>query len=207
MDNDVTVKRAIFIQNSVNVRTAFGWASPVDVLTAVKLHCTAFYGCMLWDLGSQKAGTVYSSYNTAVRLLWSCPRQTKTFLVQKVLSSGHMTAKTDILARYGNYFHSMLRSASLEVRVMARLVSRDLRTVTARNLKMVEQLSGLDPWQFGGRRLKDAIHLREEVEVERESEWRVNYLHTLLSRRMEAHYKHHTEEEEWLQKLIDSLVL
>ena len=88
----------------------------------------------LWDLGGEKAGTVYSAYRTAVKLIWQCPRHTKTFLMQQVLSGSHTSARTDVLARYGKFVHSLLSSASFEVRVIVRLVAWDLQTVTARNI-------------------------------------------------------------------------
>ena len=81
MDHDAVVKRAQFIDMSVEVRSMFSWAAPADILKVLKTYCSAFYGSMLWDLGGEKAGQVYRSWNTAVKLTWSCPRWTRTFLV------------------------------------------------------------------------------------------------------------------------------
>ena len=39
MDHDVVVKRAEFIDKSVEVRTMFSWAAPVEVLSALKIYC------------------------------------------------------------------------------------------------------------------------------------------------------------------------
>ena len=101
MEHDTVVKKAKFIDESVEVRTMFHWAAPPDILKAMKVYCSTFYGCMLWDLAGDKAIQVYNSWNTAVKLAWDCPRQTRTFLVQQVLSCGISSARTDILARFG----------------------------------------------------------------------------------------------------------
>ena len=50
MELDASMKRAQFIDKSVEVRTMFHWAAPAEILQALKTYCSAFYGCMLWDL-------------------------------------------------------------------------------------------------------------------------------------------------------------
>ena len=73
MDHDVVVKRAQLIDKSVEVRKMFYWATPTEVLTALRTYCSYFYGSMLWVLGGAKAAQVYSGWDTAVKLALSCP--------------------------------------------------------------------------------------------------------------------------------------
>ena len=54
--------------------------------------------------GRGKARQVFTAWNTAVKLTWGCPRQTKTFLLQNVLSREISSARTDILGRYPKFF-------------------------------------------------------------------------------------------------------
>jgi hypothetical protein len=51
MEYDAVLKRAIFINQSVEIRETFYFASPVEIISAFKVYCSSFYGCMLWDLG------------------------------------------------------------------------------------------------------------------------------------------------------------
>ena len=118
MDQDAVIKRAQFVEKSVEIRTLFDWASPPDILSALKIYCSSFYGCMLWDLGGSKAKQVYSSWDVAVKLTWGCPRETRTFLLQQVLSCGFSSAKTDILSRFVNFFRGLRSSHGKEVRVL-----------------------------------------------------------------------------------------
>ena len=53
MEMDARVKRAKFIADSVEVRESFSFASPVEVLRATKVYCSAMYGSMLWSMEIQ----------------------------------------------------------------------------------------------------------------------------------------------------------
>ena len=52
MDLDTKMKKAEFIGKSTEIRETFNFASPVEVLKAVKLFAGDLYGAMLWDLSS-----------------------------------------------------------------------------------------------------------------------------------------------------------
>ena len=205
MEHDALVKRAIFIGNSLEIREAFAFASPVEILSAIKIYCCSFYGSMLWDLGGEGASQVFNSWTTGVRLTWGVPRATRSYLVQKVLDSGLTSARVDILARFAGFFQSLRKSPSYEVAVMAGLAGRDIRTTTGKNLKLLEELSGLDPWVFGSGRMKQELVKAETVEVPEQDLWRVDYLARLLEERQVLHYGGDREGEERVAALIDSL--
>ena len=61
MEHDAKVKRAEFIDKSVEIRETFKFASPVEVLHTLKVYCSSFYGCMLWDLSGVGASHVYNA--------------------------------------------------------------------------------------------------------------------------------------------------
>ena len=206
MDHDAVVKRAQFINSSVEMRSMFDWAAPTDVLKALKLYCSAFYGCMLWNLGGDKASQVYSAWDTAIKLTWSCPRWTRTFLLQQVLSGGETSARTDILGRYGKFFRGLRTSVSQEVRVLCNFVARDMQTTAAKNIKFVETQSGTDLWTVVPGKLKQALHSNQVVDIPRQDEWMVSYLGSLLRQLMEAKYQVQEERTTRIQDLIDSLV-
>ena len=44
MEQDVAMKRARFIQSSVETRELFKWAAPAEVIKAKKIYCASFYG-------------------------------------------------------------------------------------------------------------------------------------------------------------------
>ena len=104
MDHDARIKRARFIASSSEIRAIFRSAAPLEIIKALKLYCGAFYGSSLWDLGGEAAQKVYSSWDTAVKLLWGCPQWTRTYFLQKILYCGQTSARVEILSRYFNFF-------------------------------------------------------------------------------------------------------
>ena len=206
MDHDAVVKRAMFIEKSVEVRNMFEWAAPAEVLAALKIYCGDFYGSMLWDLGGDKASQIFSAWDTAVKLSWSCPRWTRTFLSQQVLSLDMTSAKTDILGRYGKFAKGLKSSTCDEVRVLFNLVSRDLQSTTGKNLKLVMVKSGLDCLTTSPFKLKKALHMNQTVDIPEQDAWRIPYLTTLLGQLQEAKGLAEDNSIKIIQGLIDSLV-
>ena len=184
----------------------FSWAAPPEILKALRIHCTAFYGSMLWDLGGEKACQVYSAWDTAVKLTWGCPRYTRIFLLQQVLTCGDTSVKTDILSRYGKFMKGLRVSISKEVRVLFNLVARDLQTNTAKNIKLVEGVSETNLWTVGQSKLKKELHSNQLVDIPIRDKWRLIYLSSLLRQHQEASL--HVQEDQMtrIQELINSLV-
>ena len=207
MDHYAKVKRAEFIDKSVEIREIFSFASPVEVLQALKIYCSNLYGSMLWNVAGDWAKQVFNSWNTAVKLAWSCPRDTRTYLAQQVLSCGLDTARCDILTRYAKFFKNLRCSPSKEVAVLANVVSRDIQTTTGTNIRMVEEASGLSAWDCSQEKLRDAIREKELVEVEMHDQWRIPYLNKLLGQRQELVYLGHEIEETRVEELINSLCI
>ena len=207
MEHDAKIKRAEFISKSVELRETFGFASPVEVLRALKLYCSSFYGSMLWDLTGEGASQVFNAWNTAIKLTWSCPRETRTYLVQQVLSSGLDSARTDILVRYAKFVRSLRSSTSKEVSMLANLVARDIRTTTGSNLKLIEEASGLCVWTTGQAKLREAVIANEIVIVEEMDKWRIPLLGKLLGQWQEWSYLGEEVEMTRTSKLVDSLCI
>ena len=173
----------------------------------MKIYCSSFYGCMLWDLGSEAAQQVFNSWSTAVKLTWNCPRKTRTFIVQQVLSCGFTSARTDILCRYSNFVKGLRSSASWEVCVLANLAVRDLQTTTGRNLRVVRDASGLDPLRASQAAIRQAVVEKESVDIDPADVWRIEYLCTLIRKGDEAKLVNQEHQQKDIQELICSLVI
>ena len=206
MEQDASVKRAQFINSSVKIREMFKFAAPAEVLKAMKVHCSSFYGSSLWDLNGEKARQLYNSWNQSIKLIWGCPLWTRTYFVQQVLSCGYFSVRTDILTRFVKFFHSLRCSASKEVRILSRYVARDIQSVTGKNLHLLRDLTSLNPLSASIPKLREAIALAELVEVPIQDRWRLPYLCSLLNQRGEVHYQAMEAEECALTDLINSLV-
>ena len=76
MDHDVKIKRAQFINESIEIRDTFSFAHPEQILQAVRVYCGHNYGSMLWELDSEMVGQYNRAWNTCVKLTNDVPRST-----------------------------------------------------------------------------------------------------------------------------------
>ena len=91
---------------------------------------------------------------------------------------------------------------------MACLVGRDIRTTTARNLRLISSETGLDPWVDSPSTFKKVLREKDDnLVVQPSDRWRVSYLALLLEQRQAAHYGTMEAEEKRLSGLIDSLCI
>ena len=69
MHQDARIRRAIFIDRSVEIREQFHYADSEEVLKAISVYCCDGYGSMLWALASEPAQQYFRAWNTAVKLV------------------------------------------------------------------------------------------------------------------------------------------
>ena len=115
--------------------------------------------------------------------------------------------KTRALTKFHGFFSSLLSSDSMEVRVAARISARDIRRNLGSNVRYLQDMTGIIPWDSCKRETKIILKKEELVDVNVEDEWRLPYLKRLLCQRIMAHYNSEEEEEERLQSLINSLAI
>ena len=202
MDKDARVKRATFIRESTELRESFGFASPSEVLKAVKLYAGSHYGSSLWQFGSESAGQYFTAWKTCVKLAWQVPRQTHTYLVDHLLCSGLTSVRSDILIRYSKFVRGLRVSPSMEVSVMCGVVAGDVNTTTGQNLNVIQWETGLDPLAASVAKMREAFG-KGVATVPDEDGWRLQYLGKLLEARGEAYYG--GEDTSQLTGLIESL--
>ena len=72
---------------------------------------------------------------------------------------------------------------------------------------MVRNMSGLDPWTAVPWKLKEALFKKQLVDIPQQDVWKVDYLRSLLGQLQEAKQLVHEDRIDYIQDLIDSLVL
>ena len=107
MATDAKIRRARYIDKSIDIRDMFRFAHPSQVISALEKYCDDHYGLMLWDLYDDYAGKYFRCWNTAIKLCWNCPRATHTYLVTHMLGCGVPSIRVKILARYIKFFKSL----------------------------------------------------------------------------------------------------
>ena len=204
MEKDAEVKRARFIDSAADIADTFGFANPVEILTATKLYACSLYGSMTWNLFGDRAGQLFRSWNTCVKLAWNVPRSTHTYFVSHLLCGGHNSLRVDVMGRYVKFFWRLKSSASMEVRVMAAIAARDVRSTTGGNLAGLSAETGLDLWTTSAVRVRRVLQ-DQEPQPSVQDMWRVAYLEKLLRSRGNLHYL--GENTEHISQLIDAICI
>ena len=161
---------------------------------------------MLWDLGGNLACQYFNSWKTCIKLAWGITRAARSYFLD-YLSGGLISVKRDVLSRYAGFYKSLLNSSCREVNILARMVAMDIRTTTARNLRLLEEETGGLTWASPSKKIKEELGTRVPA-VPSEDAWRVPYLGKLLEERDRLVYQgeEDSNEVEKVQELIDSLV-
>ena len=79
-------------------------------------------------------------------------------------------------------YRSLIPSPCREVNIQARVVAKDIRSTTARNLRMLERETGGLTWAAPTKKIREELDNRKPV-VPAEDAWRVPYLGKLLEER------------------------
>ena len=205
MRHDATVKRAILIGKSVDVRDSFSFADPSSVLRALNIYCSSYYGSLAgWDLDGPEAHKFYGVWRLNTLLAHNLPRGThRCFL--PLLAPGSVSAKAEIASRFVRFFHGLRAAPSHEVVTAALLQARDLRTTLGRNIAYVERLTGRDIWTVAPGHVRSILMETESVTPDPQTAWRLPYLTKLMIHRGELHSQGMVAEEERVQTLINSL--
>ena len=179
MHQDTKIRRAIFIDCSVEVREQLSYADPAEVLRATAVYCCDGYGAMLWP-----AQQYFRAWNTAVKLTHRVSRKTFTYLTEDFLAGSETSLRNQVLGRFPGFMSSLLESPSPEVRFLARVTVADKASVTSENCQYVERLTGLSPVKYCLARIKSAL---PRLAVPPEQQWRMGLLSSLLALRKEKY--------------------
>ena len=200
MDQDARQKRAQFIDKTSDLRTVFDFAHPEQVIKAGQVYASDAYGFMLYDLKSKASQSYFKSWNTFVKLAWNVPLDTSTYLVENTLAGNFLSLRKQIYSRYVKFFQQLFSSSSKEVRHLVRIVARDARSTVWKNIKHIEEVSGLSPWDYSNWRILEKI---QNAAAPANDEWRMSFLLKLLKIRLQKSSA--LEDTENLTQMIDSL--
>ena len=197
---DTRMKRASFISSSTDIRCMFSFALPAQVLNALIVYSSHFYGSMLWDLYGDVAGQVYRSWNTCVKLVWRLPRSTHNYFVDSLLAEGFPSVRKKIFSQYIGFLSKLRKSVSPEIRMLSYVSAADIRSTTGRNCYNLRQEFSLDPWKSSPNCLKSRYSYYVVPEAD---SWRLPLLTTLLQQRYELNAC--GDSTETAERLIKSL--
>ena len=143
-DNSMTIdmnhKRGIFIGKVNSLMQEFHYAAPHVLLRLVHSYACNLYGSNTWDIFSNECQKICTSYNFAVRNIYNLPRRTHRYLLESLTDLPHLYVQ--LLSRYVTFSKALLSNDALEIRFLASLSVRDMRTVLGRTIAKIADLCG-----------------------------------------------------------------
>ena len=137
-----------------------------------------------------------------MKLAWGVTRATHRYLVDNFLSGGIPSMRSSTLACYWKFFQSVKNSNSLEVRVVANIASKDIRSSTGSNLSGIRRECKDDIDGKPDATVKQLI-LGIKSDVPDMDRWRLGCLRKFLGERYQLLAR--MENTDHIDTIIDSL--
>ena len=180
MEGDARTPRMAFISENLDIRELFSWAHPMQILQAVQVYCSSFYGSMLYDLYGDEAGMIFRCWNTATKLAWQVPRSTFTFLVDRVLTGDFPTLRESLLTRYVAFLQGLSQTNKREIRILCCTAISDGRSTSGRNYRNIAKETRIRLKTSSKQETRNSL---EKPDAPKEEEWRIRLLARLLHER------------------------
>ena len=172
MSKDVRIKRARYIERNVELCQEFPFAHPEVKCQLNKIYNSSFPGSVLYNIASSPVDQIINSWSVSVRQMWGLPFNAHRYLVEE-LAGEH--AHSMLITRFVSFLQNLVKSSKRAVHVMLHKVAGDVSTVTGRNIRMIEELTGnkVDIFQTSIVKLKRYVRY---CPIEGQDNWRVNFI-------------------------------
>ena len=100
-----------------------------------KIFNTHFTGSPLWNLFSDEAVQLESSYNTSVKVMFDLPYDTHRCLIEPITESRHV--RIILMKRFLNFIEQIRKSSKQLPKKMLSIIRRDVRSTTGSNLRQI----------------------------------------------------------------------
>ena len=205
LEEDISSKRAKFIDNSNSLIQEFKYAHPSIKSAINTIYNGSVYGANLYNIESKMCQQLISSFNIATRAIWELPRETHKYICGE-LAGRHML--TNMITNKVGFYRRLESSSKPAVRNLFSKVKSDLRTCTGLSLRYVRNVgieAGLlnyenDPLSLDIRAFR-GVH--RQVPVPTEERYRLSVLSELLSLKTQFSY---FEENEFENNEIDAMI-
>ena len=139
------MRRGAYIGETVELLNVFQYAHPMQKLAAVKTYSCSFYGSNLLDLYGPAACQLYRAWQVTVRDAWDVPRQTRTYIVDHLLSTPFPHIRQLILRRYVKFVTGLVYSKNPIISGLAYWGARTRLSTTGRNMANIRDEFLLEP--------------------------------------------------------------
>ena len=137
---DMEVKNAMYVQKNIDINQEFYFAHPDTKLSINNIYNSHFSGSPLWDLFSQGAHTIESTYNRSVKIMMGLPYQTHRSLIEPLTGQKHI--RKVLLSRFLGFMDKITKSGKKRLNMLMETCKKDVRSVTGSNYRNIMLLLG-----------------------------------------------------------------
>ena len=134
LEQDISAKRAKFINNVNCLIQEFKWAHPSILARINLIYNSNIYGSNLFPLDCEGVMKIFNSYSVATRTIWNVPRETHRYIAEE-LAGRHLA--TSMMSNQLNFYRKLESSHKLPVRNLFSIVSEDVRSTTGMNMRLL----------------------------------------------------------------------
>ena len=193
MSHDLLQKRGEFIGKVHALRQELGDQNPVVFMSLVSIYLSSFYGSNLWDLYSEAANKVYSSWNVLIRKTFNLPFATHRYILCDLYDKPHI--RISLLKRFVKFYNQLKCCNKPEVRHLFWYQKLDNRSIFGRNCRnLCRELNVSNMEDINTESIK-MPHIVLETET-----WRLPFLKELLT------IRNHSFDTDLSQKEIAEII-
>ena len=144
---DCNMKRGAYIGETVELLNVLNHAHPLQKLSAIQTYACSFYGSNLFDLYGPAAGRLYRAWQVSVRDAWDVPRQTRTYLVDHLLSGHYPHIRQLILRRFISFVKGLTSSMNPIISALSYWGVQTRLSTAGRNFANIREEFKINPLQ------------------------------------------------------------
>jgi hypothetical protein len=133
--HDIYAKRGEFISNLHALRQELGSQHPDVFMRLVLIYLSSMYGSNLWDLYSEAARSLYTSWNICIRQAYNLPFATHRYILQDIVNIPHI--RVSLRKRFVKFYFQLENCPKLEVRNLFSIQKNDVRSTFGRNCSKI----------------------------------------------------------------------
>ena len=174
LNDDLMEKRATYINKVNELTQEFYFAHPLTKVRINNIFNSHFYGSALWDLFGIEALRLEKSWNVSQRIMLGIPRNSHRYFFEPLSDTKHTTFS--LFKRYIKLVDSIESSSESVLKRMLRIVRRDCRSNTGKNLRklMLAGKTSFDDLKKGD--FNDLIY----NEIPEGEEWKIRLVEELI---------------------------
>ena len=136
MDQDVKVKRAIFIDGCHDLLEEFGRTHPEVQSKLLTLYNASCYGSNTWNLYVDWTKKLFTSWNVDLKEIWKLPYQTHRYFFEHLTPCRHL--KVLLIKRFLKFVKSITDGQKSSCKLLLRTVAGNVNSTTGKNLRNIE---------------------------------------------------------------------